>query len=92
MTKPEPVLTDEQRLYLRCSATGGVHAFRLQGNDQWHVAHSLQKLGLGSVVDMHFTARSAGVAAVADELTQAAARHRHSRPQPLQLAEDDLPY
>jgi len=70
--KPEPYfqplarsLSDEERLFLTVSSEGGVHAFRLHGQEQFRVGRGLVKIGLGEVDGNMFKATAAGVAAVA---------------------------
>jgi hypothetical protein len=60
---PRP-LTDEERLVLRCSSTGGRHAIRPAGVRQWRSVRALVEMGLGDVAQGKFTPSPAGAAAV----------------------------
>ena len=59
-------LTDQQRLLLRCSATGGVHSFHLIGTGNWRAARALVARGLGEIEGRYFQATVAGAALVAE--------------------------
>lgn len=71
--KPDPIhtpparpLSDSEKLFLEVSAAGGVHAFRLHGQEQFRTARALVKLGLGELDGNMFKATTAGMAAIAE--------------------------